>query len=166
MHTPRRRPAGEIAFTLLLVAASLYMLWTAYGISGFASLTSAGAFPMVATAVMVLTGIANVVHALRERPTDTRPGESLPAKFMREITPGVLIGFGVAIVAYMLLLDRLGFLLASYLFLVVSMGLLGSRRIGLNLGVSALCLAAIYAIFQTVFSVVLPKGTWLQAVLS
>jgi len=166
MHTPRRRPAGEIVFTVLLVAVSLFMLWTAYGISGFSSLTSAGAFPMVATGVMVLTGIANVVHALREQPTAAKPGESLVGKFVREVTPGVLIAFTAAIVVYMLLLDRLGFLISSYLFLVASMGLLGSRRIVLNLAVSAVCLAVIYAIFQTIFSVVLPKGTWLQGVLS
>jgi putative tricarboxylic transport membrane protein len=45
---------------------------------------------------------------------------------------------------------------------VASMALLGSRRWGLNLLVSALALAAIYVIFQTVFSVVLPSGTLLQ----
>ena len=54
----------------------------------------------------------------------------------------------------------------SYLFLVVSMRLLGGRRIVLNLLVSALSLAAIYVIFQTVFSVVLPKGVLLQRWLS
>jgi putative tricarboxylic transport membrane protein len=66
----------------------------------------------------------------------------------------------------MWLLERLGFVVASYLFLVVSMFLLGSRRVLLNLAVSAVSLAAIYVIFQTVFAVVLPKGTWWQGVLS
>jgi putative tricarboxylic transport membrane protein len=42
------------------------------------------------------------------------------------------------------------------------MRLLGSRRWSVNLGVSALSLAAIYLVFQTVFSVVLPRGTWLR----
>lgn len=165
MHTPRRRLAGEIAFTLLLVVFSLFMLWTAYGISGFESLTSAGAFPMVATGVMVLTGLASVVHALREQPSERQAGESLARQFVRQLTPPVWVTFTLAIAVYMLLLERLGFVIASYLFLVVSMNLLGSRRIVLNLAVSALCLAAIYAIFQTVFSVVLPRGSWLQGVL-
>lgn len=166
MHTPRRRPAGEIGFTVLLVVFSAFMLWTAYGISGFGSLTSAGAFPMVATAVMLVTGLVTVGHALREAPTESRAGESTARKFTRELTPPVLIAFTVAIAAYMWLLERLGFVVASYLFLVVSMFLLGSRRVLLNLAVSAVSLAAIYVIFQTVFAVVLPKGTWWQGVLS
>jgi putative tricarboxylic transport membrane protein len=115
--------------------------------------------------VMVLTGIATVIHTLREAPSAGEPGESLAAQFMRRLTPPVLIGFTIAIAAYMLALERLGFLLSSYLFLVVSMWLLGSRRIGLVLIVSALSLGAIYLIFQTAFSVVLPAGTLLQGVL-
>jgi hypothetical protein len=31
MHIKRRRPAGEIGFTILLLALSAFMLWTAYG---------------------------------------------------------------------------------------------------------------------------------------
>jgi putative tricarboxylic transport membrane protein len=125
----------------------------------------AGAFPMVATGVMLLTGIANVVHALREQPTERQPGESLWAKFGRELTPLVLVAFAAAILVYKLALEWTGFVLSSYVFLVVSMWLLGSRRLVLNLVVSALSLAAIYIVFQTVFSVVLPKGTLLQGVL-
>jgi len=47
---------------------------------------------------------------------------------------------------------------------VVSMWLLGSRKWVLNLWVSALSLAVVYAIFQTIFSVVLPSGSWLAGV--
>jgi len=65
----------------------------------------------------------------------------------------------------MLALEWTGFVLSSYVFLVVSMWLLGSRRLVLNLVVSALSLAAIYVVFQTVFSVVLPKGTLFRGLL-
>lgn len=166
MHTPRSRLPGEIAFTVILLLLSAFMLWTAYGISGFESLSSAGSFPMVATAVMVITGLVNVVHTVRTSPDPAQqPGESLAARFVRQLTPMVLIGFTLAIVVYMLALEWSGFLLSSYVFLVVSMWLLGSRRLVLNLVVSALSLAAIYVIFQTVFSVVLPSGKLLQGVL-
>ena len=93
------------------------------------------------------------------------PGEPLLSQFVRQVTPGVVVSFMLATAVYMVLIDRLGFLLASYLFLAVSMWLLGSRRIVLNLLVSALSLAAIHVIFQTVFSVVLPTGTWLKGLL-
>lgn len=166
MHTTRSRLPGEIAFTALLLLFSAFMLWTAYGISGFESLTSAGSFPMVAASVMLITGLINVVHTVRARQLPPQEGESLPQQFVRQLTPPVLVGFTLAIVVYMLALEWAGFLLASYVFLVVAMWLLGSRRLLLNLLVSALSLGAIYVIFQTVFSVVLPSGKLFQGWLS
>lgn len=166
MHTPRSRLPGEITFTALLLLFSAFMLWTAYGISGFESLTSAGSFPMVACSVMLITGVINVVHTVRAKQTPSQKGESLPQQFVRRLTPPVLIGFTLAIVVYMLALEWAGFLRSSNVFLVISMRLLGSQRMGLNLLVSALSLAAIYAIFQTVFSVVLPTGKLFQGLMS
>ena len=63
------------------------------------------------------------------------------------------------------------FHLAINLYVLFNLGpyaenLLGSRRMGLNLLVSALSLAAIYAVFQTVFSVMLPTGKLIQGLLS
>lgn len=162
MQPTRQRLPGELSFLAVLLLASLFLLWTAYGISKFESLTSAGAFPMFAAAIMVVCAVLILRDAARSAPTETRAGESLAAQFVRRLTPPVVVGFTVAIALYMVLLQPLGFLLASYLFLVVSMALLGSRRWGLNLLVSALALAAIYGIFQTGFSVVLPSGTLLQ----
>ena len=70
-----------------------------------------------------------------------------------------LVLFTVLIFVYMLGMEYIGFLLASYVFLAASMYLLGSRRVLLNLGISALVLACIFIVFQTAFSVVLPAGT-------
>ena len=165
MNVHRERRPGELVFTLLLLLGSLYMLWEAYGISKFESITSAGVFPMVTTAVMVVTAGLALVATLRSPLRHDGEGRSLPQRFLREITPGVLLGFTAAIALYMGLLERLGFLLSSYLFLVAGMALLGSRRWVLNLLVSAACLAGIYLVFRMAFSVVLPGGTWLQAVL-
>ena len=161
MNQFRERRPGELVFTLLLLAGSLFMLWQAYGISKFESISSAGVFPMVATAVMVVTAALIVGQTLRASLT-TSGEPSLVRRFAREITPPVLLGFSAAIALYMAALQPLGFVLSSYVFLVAGMRLLGSRRWGLNLLVSALCLAAVYVIFQTAFSVVLPAGTWLQ----
>lgn len=162
MHSPRFRLPGELLFSLLLVGFSVFMLWQAYAISKFESLSSAGAFPMFATLVMVVTGLLIAGQTARAKPLPGNPGEALLQQFVRQITPAVLVLFVIAIAAYMLLLERLGFVVSSYLFLVASMGLLGSRRLLLNLGVSALSLVVIYIIFQTAFSVVLPSGTWIQ----
>lgn len=166
MTPSRQRLPGELSFLVVLLLASLFLLWTAYGISKFESLTSAGAFPMFAAAVMVICAVLILRDAVRAAPAEGQAGESLAAQFVRRLTPPVLVGFTVAIALYMVLLQPLGFLLASYLFLVASMALLGSRRWGLNLLVSAVALAGIYVVFQTVFAVVLPSGTLLQGLLN
>lgn len=166
MPPPRYRRVGELSFTVLLVVFSLFMLWQAYSISKFESITSAGAFPMFATAVMVITGLLIVGQTARAKPAPSSEGETQLQQFVRQITPAVLVGFTLSIAVYMALLDVLGFLMASYLFLVVSMWILGSRRMMLNLVVSALSLAGIYVIFQTAFSVVLPAGRVLKSLMS
>jgi putative tricarboxylic transport membrane protein len=162
VSTSRYRKAGELASMLLLLAGSLFMLWASYGISGFESVASAGVFPMLASAVMVLTAAI----ALRECLQAARPLEqgsrAAADPLVHRILPPVLVWFAAAILIYTLALERLGFVLSSFVFLAVSMRLLGSRRWLLNLVVSALVLAAIYLIFRTAFSVVLPTGIWLQ----
>lgn len=164
MSTRHRLP-GEATFTILLFALSLFLLWQAYGISGFSSLSSAGLFPMAATATMAIAMLRIVVQTLRAPAEAAGAGESRAAHFVRRLTPGVLVAFTLATAVYMFALEWLGFVASSYLFLVASMFLLGSRRIFLNLGVSALALAAIYVIFHTVFEVVLPAGTLLEGLL-
>ncbi len=162
MSTFRDRRPGELVFAVVLLAGSLFMLWQAYGISKFESITSAGVFPMLATLTLVVTGLIILRDTLRARLAPDSSGRTLAQRFALELTPAVVITFTAAIAAYMGLLERLGFLVSSYLFLVAGMRLLGSRRWGLNLLVSALALAAIYLVFRTAFAVVLPTGTWLQ----
>lgn len=162
MSTPQRRLAGELTFSLFLALFSLFMLYQAYTISGFESFTSAGAFPMLATFVMLVTGAMIVRDTARKQRLDGTSMGGLIRQFSTQITPTVVVLFSLAIAAYMLLLELFGFLLSSYLFLNVSMVLLGGRRIGLNLLISAVSLAGIYLVFQTAFSVVLPNGTLLQ----
>lgn len=165
MGTSRTRAPGEMVFACLMLLLSAFLLWSAIGISGFKSSTSAGSFPMAAAATMLVCALIVAAQTARTDRQPGEPGESLPRQFMRQILPGVVVWTSVAIVAYMLLLEPLGFLASSYLFLLTTMWLLGSRRLLLNLVVSAVVLAAIFVVFQTAFSVVLPSGTVWQGVL-
>jgi putative tricarboxylic transport membrane protein len=160
MHTSHPRLPGELSFMALIVAFSTFMLWASYNISKFESISSAGAFPMVCAAAMLITGLMSLAKTARAK-LALEGGETLLQQFSRRLAPPQLVLFAVLITIYMLLLERLGFLVSSYLFLATSMQLLGSRRTLLNLLVSAVTLAAIYVVFQTAFSVVLPSGTWL-----
>ncbi len=158
MHTSHPRLPGELSFMVLIVAFSTFMLWASYNISRFESLSSPGFFPMVCAATMVVTGLMSLVKTARAK-LALEPNQSVIQQFFQKLAPATLILFTVLIVAYMLLLEVLGFIVASYLFLLLSMQVLGSKRFGLNLVVSALVLAAIFIVFQTAFSVVLPAGS-------
>ena len=165
MHIERRRQPGEIIFILLLLAFSIFLLYHAWQISGFESYTSAGAYPMVTTGVMIASGLVALFQSLKTPREPGQSGESLGRQFRRVVTPTLILVFSVVCIAYMLLLEKLGFIVTSYLFLNVTMWILGSRKILLNLAVGAASLAFIYLVFQTIFSVTLPTGTWLQGVL-
>lgn len=158
MHTSHPRLAGELTFMVLLVFVSLFLLWTAYHISSFDSLAAPGTFPSFCAAAMALTGLLNVVKTARKK-LNLENGESTAQQFVRKITPLQLVLFTVLIFLYMLGMEFIGFLLASYLFLALSMYLLGSRRVVLNLLISALVLAGIFIVFRTAFSVILPAGS-------
>ena len=161
MPEKKSRLPGELTFTLLLLLGSLFLFQQAYGISGFESLTSAGVFPMLSALVMVITVLIALSGVARSAQLAPDEGESLSGHFIRRITPPLWAMFTTTVVLFMLLLSKLGFVLSAYLFLVLSMRLLGSTRWLFNMLLSAVSLAVVYLIFQTVFSVILPKGTWL-----
>jgi putative tricarboxylic transport membrane protein len=158
MHTSHPRLAGELTFMVLLVLVSVLLLWVSYGISSFDSLAAPGSFPMVCAFAMLVTGLINLVKTARAK-LNLENGETWAQQFVRKVTPVQLVAFAALIVLYMLGMEYIGFLLASYLFLAASMYLLGSRRVGLNLVISLLVLVAIFVVFRTAFSVVLPAGS-------
>ncbi len=160
MHTSHPRLPGELSFMVLIVAFSAFMLWASYQISKFESISSAGVFPMVCALTMLVTGATSLWKTART-PLVLEADETLGQQMVRKVLPLQLVLFTILIVIYMMALEYLGFLLSSYLFLAASMRLLGSQKMGLNLLVSLGVLAAIFIVFQTAFSVVLPEGRWI-----
>ncbi len=166
MPPVRTRLPGETVFSVLMLMLSAFLLWAAVDISGFKSYTSAGSYPMAAAATMLGCSLVVVAQTARAQAEPAAPGESPWRAFVRRIAPPVIVSTSLAIAAYMLTLEWLGFVVSSYAFLVVTMRLLGSARWGLNLVVSALVLGAIHLVFQTAFSVVLPAGRLWQGILA
>jgi len=158
MHTSHPRLAGELSFMVLMALLSAFLLWMSFRISSFTSLAAPGSFPVVCAFAMLVTALMNALKTARNK-LRLEDGESLRGQFIRKVTPLQLLAFTALIVVYMLGMEVVGFLVASYGFLALSMYLLGSRRIVLNLLISALVLAAIFVVFRTAFSVVLPAGS-------
>jgi len=158
MHSSRPRVPGELVFILVMLVFALTALWLAWRISGFASWSSPGVMPMIAAGAMSASAWVFLRNTLRMQKPEI-PADSTPARqFFHSVLPLPIVMFTVLIVAYMLALEPLGFIISSYGFLVAAMFVLGSRRILFTFVVSALSLVAIYLVFQTAFSVVLPEG--------
>ncbi|SHM67250.1 tripartite tricarboxylate transporter TctB family protein [Roseibium suaedae] len=148
---PDRRRPGELAFAGVLLAASLYLLYSAYGIAGFEALSSPGAVPMATTVVMVISALVVVVRTAR---LHTFAKETISGS----ILPRIVIIFTGLLIAYGVLLKPLGFLPTSALFLVASIRLLSDRSWGFVFAVSAGSLLCIWLIFRIVFTVLMPVG--------
>ncbi len=160
MVTKRPRLPGELSFMALLVMFSAFMLWTSFQISKFDSISSPGVFPMLCAALMLVTGLMSLRQTWQS-PSNADATRTVFQQFVIQLAPLKLVLFTVLIVAYMLMLEVTGFLLTSYVFLLLSMQVLGSKKIAVNLLLSALVLICIFIVFQTAFSVVLPAGSLL-----
>jgi putative tricarboxylic transport membrane protein len=147
---PQRRP-GEAVFMFLLALGSLALLVKAYGIAGFESLSSPGAVPMAASGVMTLTAAIIAFQSFRAHPN---AAESLRV----HILPASVIVAIIAITAYALLLQPLGFLLTSFVFLFVLIKVLSGRSLFFCAWVSAANVLLIYLIFRIIFTVLMPEG--------
>ncbi|TNF21378.1 MAG: tripartite tricarboxylate transporter TctB family protein [Rhodobacteraceae bacterium] len=148
---PDRRRPGELAFAGALLAASLGLLYSAYGISGFEALSAPGSVPMATTLVMVVTAALVLLRTAR-LPLDR--AETLA----KDILPLTVVLFAVALVLYGVLLRPLGFLPTSALFLVGAVKYLSRRGWAWTLAVSLGSLIVIWLIFRIVFSVLMPAG--------
>ncbi|MGY3439360.1 MULTISPECIES: tripartite tricarboxylate transporter TctB family protein [unclassified Marinovum] len=146
----KRRP-GELVFAGVMLAASLGLLWNAYGISGFEALSAPGTVPMATTLVMAIAALV-VVLKTAKLPLDR--AETLA----KDILPLTVVFFAVALALYGLLLKPLGFLPTSAVFLIAAIKYLGKRSWLWTVGVSLGSLIAIWLIFRIVFSVLMPAG--------
>ena len=150
---PTTRRPGEVVFTIILLVGSLILLWQAYGISGFSALSSAGAFPMAMSTVMVVSLAIILAKALR------KPAPAAVLDRLRtEILPATVVVFCLLILLYSLALDVLGFIPSSFLFLLASITFLQGGRFKRALGLSLLSILCVYVVFRLVFQVVLPEG--------
>lgn len=145
-----RRP-GEGVFALLVCAFSLFLLWKAIEIDGFSSLSSPGALPIGATAIMV---VASAIIAWKTWQSPKSETETVSKNILPfDVWTGILL-----ITGYALLLVPLGFLPTSFLFLAIMIKLLSGRSVVFAIWTAALSLLSIYLVFRIVFQVIMPEG--------
>ncbi|ETX11025.1 hypothetical protein MUS1_11625 [Marinomonas ushuaiensis DSM 15871] len=147
----KTRKPGERTFGLLLVLGSVYLFFQAYSIAGFSELSSAGAFPMATSAAMVLASCIIFVNTLK---LPAAKGE----RFAHNCLPPMVAIIMALILVYAVILESLGFILSSFLFLFITIQFLYRRSVLTTLSITLLSLMVVYVIFRLAFQVVLPEG--------
>lgn len=158
MKTRHTLRPGERLFALLLVIFASYAFWESYGISGFSGLTTGGVMPMLASGVMVVTGLVILAGTLRgPRATDSGVDGLIAYLF-----PLRVVLFTVLVAVYVAAIPSVGFLSASGGLLFVSVWALWRQGPVWALVISLLSIGAIHVLFRLVFQVVMPIGSLWQ----
>jgi putative tricarboxylic transport membrane protein len=151
MQTNQPRRPGEVIFNAAVVAVSLFLFYTAYGISGFEALSGAGSVPMVTTGIMVVASVVILLQSLRKPPV-------ISETVAHDILPLPVVAIVALILGYAVLLKPLGFIPTSFLFLVLAIRLLGRRSLIWSAGMAVVSVIGIYIVFRLVFTVLMPPG--------
>lgn len=150
--TPARKP-GETGFNILLLLVSIFLFYQAYKIAGFSALSSPGAIPMAASAIMVITACIIVVKEF------ARPkSEGGMQAFFAQILPFTVAVMCGLIILFAVVLQKVGFVLTGLGFLWVAIWFLQKRSPLSAALIALLCVVIIYILFRLIFQVILPEG--------
>ena len=151
-HQLKKHP-GESTFGWLVLLFSLFAFYQAYNIAGFSSLSSPGALPMAASAVMVIASCLVVISNF------SRPAADKGFKaFTSQIVPGSVAIFCGFILVFAVVLKTVGFILTAFAFLFASIWFLQKRGAIPAFLLALVSIVAVYVVFRLVFQVVLPEG--------
>lgn len=149
---PAKHP-GESAFSWGMLLFSIFMFYQSYKIDGFSALSSSGAIPLAASAVMIISSCIVVIKNF------SRPAaEGGMQAFFSQIVPGTVAIFCGLILIFAIVLDAVGFILTAFSFLLVSIWFLYKRGFIPALLLALLSIVMIYVLFRLIFQVVLPEG--------
>ena len=156
MEKDRKLRAGENCFAWILLLFSLFILVQAYFISGFSSISSAGTFPMAASAVMVVSSCLILFKNRRLEKPDTKNLRDELIQAVKQVLPPIFLIYSVIVIFYAALLQPLHFLPSSFAFLIISIIYLKGTTVPKAIIISTSILVFIYILFQYFFRVVLP----------
>ena len=155
MIEPQSPAPGQTVFYGVLLAGSGLLLWEAWKIEGFGSLSGPGMFPMIAAGLMVVTVLIMMVKVRRNRAPSVDEAETRATRLARIVTLPIL-GYMALCAVYVAALELAGFWVASAVFLFVSFVLLYRKGVVAAGLVTAASLAFVFAVFSFIFQVYLP----------
>lgn len=151
--SPRSVPADSVIGLLMLVA-SVWYLWQAWRLPRFqlSVVVDAHVFPMVVGLALLICSAILAVKPQRAEPPEGFTWRS--ALLWRAVA---MLGLGSA---YVLVLERVGFVVSTFAFLVVTPAALGWRRWAMAAVLAAAFALGVQYLFDKVLMVPLPEGVW------
>ncbi len=118
----------------------------------------AAVWPTIILGLLVFFLIVNMVNIWRKTPVENRNMSSITSIHPGKIVKSRLFWGMVAIAAYALSLDYIGFIVASFLFCLVFSFLLGEKRISRLLLFAVIAVVVLYLLFYKGMGIMLPRG--------
>ncbi len=134
-------------------AAGLAVMIVSYRMSlGTLHAPGPGMFPFILGLLLLVVSLPILVHSMAASTKNNEPG------IWSGIEKKNVVIIVASLIAYVLLLEKVGFLITAFLFLLVLFWVFDPRRWILALGVSALTAAVTYCLFVLILQVELPPG--------
>ena len=163
MNEQRRLRPGEATFGYMLLIFSLFLLYNAFAISGFSSLSSPGVFPLVAASAMVVSALTIILKNRAAPQGEATTFSHRLRLFHSQILPlKPMVIYIAMVIGFMMVLEPFGFIPSALIFLFVSFWYLYAKGAVFALVLSIGSVAIVYALFRLVFKVVLPEMEWLD----
>ncbi|MEC9483194.1 MAG: tripartite tricarboxylate transporter TctB family protein [Halomonas sp.] len=158
MNNHTRLQPGERLFSSLLLLLSLGIIYEAYRISGagFESIDSPGAFPIGLGVIMAVSMLVILVGQFRKARPESQGALDEARLFLHEHFPLPIVLFSAMAIGYLFLLEPLGFVISTLIFLFVAMVYLRHGRFVSSAIIATASTATIYALFKLLFQVYLP----------
>ncbi len=139
-----------IGIILCLLSVAIYLYAEQYAGRGVNSY-GPNFFPQALSFMLFLAAVGLIIQALRGKALKNLEAMNKPGLLRTAVT--LLIA-----TAYVLLMNVLGFYLATGLFLFVVMTYLGQKKLWIRVLVSVLVATAVYSLFHYFLKIPLPEG--------
>ena len=106
------------------------------------------------TASYIMVGIQLLVQAVK-----LKKAEIVETQVGSQVK--IILPYAVLIVAYLFLLDKIGYILSTLLFSIVSLIYLKLKSKVVMIALSLIMTLLLYFVFTRFLSVILPRGTWI-----
>jgi putative tricarboxylic transport membrane protein len=156
---PRRVDIGEIILALGAVAFGIAVIWqtTQIRLTPAYSLVGPRVIPYIVGAGLVLVGLWLAVEALTGRAA-TPSAESEDVDLTLPTDWPAVGTIALALIAYLVLLEPAGFVVASVVLFVVAAYAMGSRRLARDIAVGVVMALVLYIGFTRGLGLRLPAG--------